>query len=312
MKKKKVIIIGAGLAGMSAGCYLQMNGFDTEIFEMSSKSGGLCTSWQRQDYLIDGCIHFMAGTSPHEITYPFWNNLIDMKSIDFVYFDSHSVVEDKNKERIYFYSDVEKLEKELLSKAPEDKKYIMQFVGLIKKYIKVQLPVEKPYEAMLLKDKLKAAYQMIPYLYSIKKYLKVTNYEFAAKFKNPLLRYALETAFVNHMPLFYSIMPLVWRHKKDTGYPRGGAIHISNLLQEKYEKLGGRIYFNSKVDKILIDDNAAKGITLSNGKGPFWFKISRKVFPSIYSITMKGARPDRFWKPVRSASPTSKTVTILG
>lgn len=266
MKKKKVIIIGAGLAGMSAGCYLQMNGFDTEIFEMGSKSGGLCTSWQRQDYLIDGCIHFMAGTSPYEATYPFWNNLIDMKSIDFVYFDSHSVVEDKNKERIYFYSDVEKLEKELLSKAPEDKKYIMQFVGLIKKFIKVQLPVEKPYEAMLLKDKLKAAYQMIPYLYSIKKYLKVTNYEFAAKFKNPLLRYALETAFVNHMPLFYSIMPLVWRHKKDTGYPRGGAIHISNLLQEKYEKLGGIIYFNSKVDKILIDDNATKGITLSNGK----------------------------------------------
>lgn len=29
---KKVIISGAGIAGLSAGCYLQMNGYDTEIY----------------------------------------------------------------------------------------------------------------------------------------------------------------------------------------------------------------------------------------------------------------------------------------
>jgi phytoene dehydrogenase-like protein len=31
MKKKKVIIIGAGIAGLSAASYLQRSGFDTEI-----------------------------------------------------------------------------------------------------------------------------------------------------------------------------------------------------------------------------------------------------------------------------------------
>ncbi|MFC2069478.1 NAD(P)-binding protein, partial [Chloroflexota bacterium] len=29
-----IIIIGAGIAGLSAGCYAQMNGFQTQIFEM--------------------------------------------------------------------------------------------------------------------------------------------------------------------------------------------------------------------------------------------------------------------------------------
>ncbi len=266
MKKKKLIIIGAGLAGMSAGSYLQMNGFDTEIYEMGTKAGGLCTSWRRNDYLIDGCIHFMSGISPNEVTYPFWNNLIDMKSIDFVLSDSHAVVEDENKNRISFYSNIDKLEVELLTKAPEDKKYIKEFIGLIRKFIKVQLPVEKPFEVMNLKDKLKAAYQMMPYLYSINKYLKISNYEYAAKFKNPLLKYALETVFVNYMPLFYSIMPLVWRHKKDTGYPKGGAIYISNLLQEKYEKLGGEIHFNTSVDRILTEEDRVKGIKLNTGQ----------------------------------------------
>lgn len=266
MKRKKVIIIGAGLAGMSAGCYLQMNGFDTEIYEMSSKSGGLCTSWKRKEYLIDGCIHFMGGISPDESTYQFWNNLIDMKSIDFVFFDSHSVVEDKDKNRIYFYSEIEKLEHELLLKAPEDKKQIRKFIGAVRKFAKMQPPVEKPLETMLLKDKLKVAYQMLPYLYSINKYLKLTNIRYSKKFKNPLLKYAFETSFINYMPVFYSILLLVWRHKKDIGYPKGGAIHISNLLQEKYEKLGGKINFNSRVEKILTEKNIAKGIELAEGR----------------------------------------------
>jgi phytoene dehydrogenase-like protein len=49
---KSVVIIGAGLAGMSSGCYGQMNGYDTRIFEMQSKPGGLCTHWKRKGYTI--------------------------------------------------------------------------------------------------------------------------------------------------------------------------------------------------------------------------------------------------------------------
>jgi phytoene dehydrogenase-like protein len=30
---KKITIIGAGISGIVAGCYLQMNGYDTEILE---------------------------------------------------------------------------------------------------------------------------------------------------------------------------------------------------------------------------------------------------------------------------------------
>jgi protoporphyrinogen oxidase len=57
---KKVDIIGAGIAGLSAGCYLQMDGYDAEIFELHDKKpGGLYTSWKRRDYTIDGFIHWL-------------------------------------------------------------------------------------------------------------------------------------------------------------------------------------------------------------------------------------------------------------
>ncbi len=265
-QQKKVIIIGAGLAGMSAGSYLQMNGFQTEIFESYSMSGGLCASWKRKDFNIDGCIHFMEGLSPDEVYYDFWNNIIDMKSIDFVFFDSHSVVDDKDGNRIHFYSDIDKLEHEFLSKAPEDKKQIMKFIGLVRKFNKVQLPIKKPFEVMNITDKLKVAYHMFPYLRSMRKYLNITNREFAEKLKNPTLKYAIETAFVGHMPLFYSIMPLVWRNKKDTGYPKGGAALISGMMEKSYLELGGDIHFDSKVKRILIENDEACGIELENGK----------------------------------------------
>jgi len=265
-QKKKVIIIGAGLAGMSAGNYLQMNGFETEIHEAYSMSGGLCASWKRKGFNIDGCIHFMEGTAPTEVYYPFWNNLIDMESIDFVFFDSHSVVDDKEGNRIHFYSDIDKLEQELLTKAPEDKKQVKKFIGLVRKFNNLRLPIQKPFEVMTLTDKLRVAYTMFPYLLSMRKYLNITNREFAAKLINPTLRYAIETAFVGHMPLFYSIMPLVWRNKKDTGYPKGGAALISSMMENSYTGRGGRIHFKSRVRKIIVENKTAKGILLENGE----------------------------------------------
>jgi phytoene desaturase len=42
---RSIIIIGAGIAGLSAGCYGRMNGYDTEIFEMHTVPGGPMCKW---------------------------------------------------------------------------------------------------------------------------------------------------------------------------------------------------------------------------------------------------------------------------
>src|SRR5690348_12922347 len=59
---EKVIIIGAGIAGLACGCYLQMNGIQTEILEASLLPGGLCTAWHRGPYVFDGCLRWLIGT----------------------------------------------------------------------------------------------------------------------------------------------------------------------------------------------------------------------------------------------------------
>ena len=47
---QSLIIIGAAIAGLATGCYAQMNGYQSQIFERHDKPGGLCTAWRRKDY----------------------------------------------------------------------------------------------------------------------------------------------------------------------------------------------------------------------------------------------------------------------
>jgi phytoene desaturase len=59
---KKIVIIGGGIAGLSAGIFAQKNGFESTILEKHHTTGGECTGWDRRGYHIDGCIHWLVGT----------------------------------------------------------------------------------------------------------------------------------------------------------------------------------------------------------------------------------------------------------
>ncbi len=76
-KMKRVIIIGAGMAGLTAGFYAAKNGFDTTIFEAHSLPGGLCTGWWRSGYYFEGCFHYirLLGTSKTSMFHKLWKDL---------------------------------------------------------------------------------------------------------------------------------------------------------------------------------------------------------------------------------------------
>jgi len=104
MSNKKVIIIGAGISGLSAGCYLQMNEYDTEIFELHSIAGGLCTAWKKSGYIFDGCIHSVGGLNPRYKMHEYWNELIDLDQMKFYFYDELSKVIDENGNTISLYT----------------------------------------------------------------------------------------------------------------------------------------------------------------------------------------------------------------
>ncbi len=60
----EVSIIGAGVSGLIAGCYLQMSGFHSKIFERHTSSGGLCTSWKKNKYTFESGFQWLLGSGP--------------------------------------------------------------------------------------------------------------------------------------------------------------------------------------------------------------------------------------------------------
>ena len=53
--RSSMLIIGAGLGGLSTGCYAQMNGYQSHILEMHEIPGGCCTSWEKGQFTFDLC-----------------------------------------------------------------------------------------------------------------------------------------------------------------------------------------------------------------------------------------------------------------
>ena len=250
MTHKKVIVIGAGLAGLSAGCYLEMNGYDTEIFELHTMPGGLCTSWKRGDYIFDGCIDFFLGTNPSCDCYHIWNELIDMKQLEIFHYQEYKRIEDKNGQFIRVRTNLDELEQEFLEKAPEDRAVITEFIGLARRFLTLaEMPADKAQES---KDSKK--WEWIPVS------------EFTKKCKNPLLAETIGNIFAPEVPVSFIMMLLVWMHQKCAGYPIGGSLKFSRLIEKKYLQLGGKIHYNSRVKKILTKDNSAKGVLLENNK----------------------------------------------
>lgn len=266
MANKKIAIIGAGVTGLCAGCYLQMNGYDTEIFELHNLPGGLCTSWKRGGYTFDGCIHWLCHTSPRGSLYGMWNELIDMSALDVVDFDYFARIERAGGESVTIYTDADRLEEELLSVAPRDKKAIRELKRGILNAARVNSSMQKAPELMGPADLLKSLPDFLPMIPLGMKWGSIDHEQLAAKFSSPLLRYALPRIMDEKIAAIALVFTLADLHKRAAGYPVGGSLAFARLIEKRYLELGGSVSYNSRVEKIVTRNGAARGVELDSGE----------------------------------------------
>jgi len=62
------------------------------------------------------------------------------------------------------------------------------------------------------------------------------------------------------------IFMLGWYNQKNAGYIKGGSYPLAQRMVEKFLNLGGKISFRKKVEKIVVENNRAKGVILSDGE----------------------------------------------
>jgi phytoene dehydrogenase-like protein len=259
---KSIIIIGGGLTGLSAGCYGQMNGYKTTIFEMHDKAGGVCTAWKRKGYTIDGAMNWLVGTNTGSSSYRFWEELGAAQVWKIHNHDRYSVSEDIAGRTFTLFCDADRFEKYLLEIAPEDSESIKELTEAIRTVSKSDMPEDRPPELYTESDRAKIS-QMQTYMQPMQKWGSITSRGFAQKLKNNELR-----RYFENMP-DYPISMLLWilgfQHSKSAGYVIGGALALVAPIEKRYRTLGGEIRFNSKVVKILVENDKAAGIRLADG-----------------------------------------------
>ncbi|HUV00937.1 MAG TPA: NAD(P)/FAD-dependent oxidoreductase [Bacteroidales bacterium] len=264
-KENDIIIIGAGFAGLAAGIYAQMNGYKTRIFEMHDKPGGLCTSWKRKGYTFDGCIHWLVGSNPQSGFNRLWQEVGIAQGREFINMDEYMRLEGADGRKLIFYSDIDRLEKHLLEFSPTDEKHIKDFI----RGIRICLPFDQPAENVplftrLLK-KLKIGVNFLVNGKKMQEWMKITAQDFAGRIKDPLLAEAFKEMWIPEFSMFFMLFTFAYLHNKNAGYPIGGSMPMSEALADRYEKLGGKIHYSKRVEKIIVEENKAVGIILKDG-----------------------------------------------
>ena len=253
---KSILIIGAGIGGLSAGCYAQRNGFSSSIVEMNSNAGGLCTAWKRQEFTFDGCIHWLVGTQPGTEFHKLWSEIGAVQEKEFFYYDYFTQYTDAEGNRLIAYGDPDKFRDHLISISQEDEQRIRRFTADIKKIMMQDMPVDYT---------LKAAIKALPSLRLFLKY-RMPLSKFASKFKSPLLRRLFTEALDWHdMPAIFIFWTLALMGSKKAAYPIGGSKALIDPIVRTYEQLGGRIHYGKKVVKIIVENGHARGVIFDDG-----------------------------------------------
>jgi phytoene dehydrogenase-like protein len=264
MARKSIIIIGAGMGGLAAGIYGQMNGFKTRIFEMHSKPGGQCAAWKRQEYLFDACIHHLFGCDPSSRIYDLWHELGAMPRDLVPIRECVSVVSPEGK-LFHDYYDLEMLEQHLRSLSPRDEKAIVDYINGIRKM------ANKDFFGEAMMGSGRGLLKMLPAILSSFKWSKTTMQQYGDRFFDPFLKRAfpLLEYSLPEIPFLLHLAKHANGYTRAIQWPVGGSREFSRSIEKRYHELGGETQYKQKVEKILVEHNAARGVRLADGSEHF-------------------------------------------
>jgi len=243
-----------------------MNGYRTQIFEMHTIPGGLCTSWKRKGYTIDGCMHWLLGSNPGTGFYRIWEELGAVQGRRMVNQEEYIRFEGEEGKVFSVFTNIDRLEQHMKEIAPEDKNIIEETLKDVHKCTRFEIPVEKARELYSPIDGLKMMFKVFPFLQVLRKWGKTSTLDLAKRVKNPLLRQFLLT--YAELPDYSTIvlfMTLAWHHQKVAGYAVGGSLEFAQAIERRYLNLGGEVHYKSRVDKIVVENDNAVGIRLADG-----------------------------------------------
>ena len=260
-----IAIIGGGVAGLAAGCYAQMNGFDSHIFELHDLPGGLCTAWERKGYLFDGCLHYLFGSAPGQPFNQVWQELGAVQDRQMIHHDEFMRVIDGTGRTLIGYCDPDQLAAHIKQLSPADASLADDLAEGIRDFYSFDMSIlqKQPRSLMSGLDGLEMGKTMLPFMLPLVRWANVSAADFAERFQDPFLRRAWPQIFAwPDIPMMAGISLLAYMQLHNAGFPAGGSLEFARAIERRYLALGGQLHYHAQVEKILVENDRAIGVRL--------------------------------------------------
>ena len=285
---KKIVIIGSGVSGLSAGILCLKEGYDVTIIEKNEYIGGKVDSCTKHPLLKMYPKRFIGSNKEYET-----NQLINELGINLLFKNNNVLyLYKENDEELYIYKDMTRLFNELLEHSQGDENRIIDLLNLIKQgqlyYINCEKPEEmyRFFEYGTLKKKNSVNDKII------KKYHKISIKEYFNQFNSGIINHA----FTNILPSNCSMSSLICY----LGYLVNDNIkYLNNDLGEELYKqfnaLGGKLLFKKEAKEMAFDRlNLVSSVVLSDDtrvQGDYFISAVDPIF--TYNTLLKKKYSDR-------------------
>ncbi|MBS1783072.1 MAG: NAD(P)/FAD-dependent oxidoreductase [Bacteroidetes bacterium] len=258
-----VVIIGAGVGGLTAAALLSKAGFSVCVLEREPHVGGYLAGFRRKHFRFDTAIHWLNQCMPGGMA----ANIFDILGSDHPWaIPQKKIKRYKGDDYEYLLTDnPDDLKKQWQQEFPEDKKGIERFfkdAKILGRAFANFGHIFRSEETMSFFEKLHNKRNLLKFGLPFIKHLRFSGEEGIKKglrkyFKNE----KLQRVFSADTELLSCLVPIGWAYYGDyQSPPKGGGQVIPEWMQHIVEFYGNHVFFRCSVDKILLEGDKAKGV----------------------------------------------------
>lgn len=279
---EKVIVIGSGFGGLAAAARLAARGYRVEVFEKRAQPGGRAAVFARDGFVFD------AG--PTVITAPFLFDeiftLAGRRREDYVTFlpvQPFYRIFDYTGRWFEYNADLPYVLDQIGRWNPKDREGYRRFLAGAETLMQKGFLELGDVPFLHATDMLR----VVPDLVRLRAYRSVYGYV-STFIRHPFLRrcFSFHPLLIGGNPLEASaIYAMIHAIERRWGiwYARGGTGALVRALTRLIEELGGRLYYNAEVARILVNGRRATGVQLRDGSvHPAHHVVSNADVPSTY------------------------------
>lgn len=256
-KNEKVVIVGGGMAGLTAAAYLTRENYDVTIIEKNKNLGGLVGTFERDGFAFDSGPRAFVNSG---MVKPILKDLgIEWETIENVI---TLIVEDQKVtiDSMNSLNDYKELLLDLYPDSREDIDKIIKKIYELSEDTKTLYEFDNPYFVDYTSDKVFLITKFLPWTFKLlfalrkfKKYgLPMESYLQKETSNNSLID-VLTQFFFKETPTYFALGYFyVWL---DYFYPVGGTGTLPKIVSEKVLESGGRVVFETKINKVIPSES---------------------------------------------------------